>query len=359
MSALAHVLIMRTDHFGDMLFTLPMATALKQAWPSCRVSVLASAANAAAARHHPYVDHVELDAQESKGSNLRGVIALARRIRSLACDATIIVHPTPRLAVAAFLARVPIRVGTAYRAYAFLLTHRVRQHRRSAAARHEAEFNLDLLEALGVHSNRPARALWRIDDEEAGTVDALLRAHDLAAKPFVVLNPGSGGSAMNWAPVQYAQLGRAIVAMGAPVVVTGGPKETALTREIVAGIGPGAVDLGRMLNLGELAALLARATVYVGSSTGPTHLAAAIGTAVVALYAPLRSTLPQRWRPLGDHVAIVQPNVGQVCPTCLHERCPFYHCMEKHLDVDAVAVTVRQFLTTSWRDTQHPTHSQR
>lgn len=343
---LRHVLLLRTDHLGDMLLTLPMATAIKQAWPHCRVSVLASEANAPAARHHPHVDHVEVDPQEAKDSTLHGVLTLARRLRQLGCDAAVVVHPTPRLAVAVFLARIARRAGTAYRAYSLLFNRRVQQHRRRSD-RHESELNLELLAALGITSPAAPHGLWRSDPEEVAVIDRLLAAHHLDPHRFIVLHPGSAGSAMNWSPERYIELGVRLRAGGQRCVITGGPREAALTRQVSGGIGGDAVDLGARLQLGELAELLRRARVFIGCSTGPTHLAAVVGTPVVALFPPLRATLPRRWRPLGEQVTVVQPAVDQVCPRCLHERCPFYHCVERYTAVDRVAAAVAHAATAT------------
>jgi len=334
-----HILLLRTDHLGDMLLTLPMATAIKEAMPACRVSVLASPANALAAQHHPHVDHVEIDPQESKGSSLRGVGTLAAQLRKLACDAAVIVHPTPRLAVAAFLARIPLRVGTAYRAYSWLFNRRVRQHRRDSP-QHEAVLNLELLRALDIVADAAPRGLWRTEESEVEAVQRILTSEGLVARDFVVLHPGSAGSAMNWSPERYIELGRELRRASLRCVITGGPREIELTGRVAAGIGGDTVDLGGRLQLGELAELLRLARTYVGCATGPTHVAGVVGTPVVALFAPMRSTLPRRWKPLGDHVDVVQPAVNQVCPRCLHERCPFYHCVERYLDVATVAAAV-------------------
>lgn len=336
---LQHVLLLRTDHLGDMLLTLPMATAIKAALPQCRVTVLASAANAVAAQHHPHVDHVEVDPQEAKGSNLRGVTTLAARLRSLACDAAVVVHPTPRLAVAVFLSRIPMRVGTAFRAYSVLFTHRLRQHRRHSD-RHESALNLELLLPLGIRAQAPVQGLWQSTEEDKHAVAEVLRRYDLQPGAFVVLHPGNAGSTMNWAPQQYSALGRKLTERGVRVVVSGGPREVELANQVAKDIGPLAVSLGGQLRLGELAELLGLAQAYVGSPTGPTHLAAIQSTKVVALYPPLRSTHPQRWRPLGEHLTILHPSVGQVCASCLGERCPHFHCMERHLDDAVVADTV-------------------
>jgi len=341
---LRHVLIARTDHLGDMLLTLPAVQALKLAFPECRITVLASAANAEAARHHSAVDHVEVDPLEAKGSGLRGARRLARQIQRLGCNAVVVAHPTPRLALAVWLARVPIRVGTAYRAYSFCFNRRVHEHRRRPPWKHEAVYNLKLLRPLGVNVNEVTPMRWRVEAEESATVDRLLDNAGLRGANIVAIHPGNAGSALNWSPAQYSDLGRRLVANRRRVVITGSEGERRLTAEVAAGIGAGAIDLGGQLSLPQLAALLIRCALYVGSSTGPTHLAAAVGIPVVALYSPLRSNAPVRWRPLGDRVRVVQPAVDLVCPTCLGPRCAYYHCMERYLSVDEVEHEARQVL---------------
>jgi lipopolysaccharide heptosyltransferase II len=345
MGPVRHVLIVRTDHLGDMLLTLPMARALKATYPSYRITVLASAANAVAAEHHADVDAVVVDAHEAKGSGLRGVRALARQIRKLDCDAAVVVHPTPRLALAVWMARVPIRIGTAYRAYSLLFNRRVRQHRRRPPQRHESEYNVELLSPLGVAASAVEPVAWKVDPADSEAVGCLLRGLGVCEPmQLVALHPGSAGNAMNWAVEQYAALGKRLVTQGCTVVVTGGPQETRLAAEVVAAIGAGAVDLGGRLSLPQLAALLKLCVLYVGSSTGPTHVAAAVGTAVVGLYSPLRSQAPVRWRPLGEKVEVLQPAVDLVCPKCLGERCPYYHCVQRHLSVERVEQEARRLL---------------
>lgn len=346
MPALGHVLLVRTDHLGDMLLTLPMVSALRSADPSCRVSVLASRANAEAARHHPEVERVAVDPQEARGSGLRGLTALVRQIAALHCDTAIVVHPTVRLALAVALAGIPVRVGSAYRAYSFLFNRRVREHRRHGTQKHESQYNLNLLQALGIDQTDPRPCSWQVTTEEARRVTEVLAARGIAAARLVAIHPGSSGSNLNWPAARYAELGRRAVAEGCTIVVTGSAGEAQLVRELVGAVGSSAVDLSGTFTLGELGALYQRCVLYVGGSTGPTHLAASVGTAVIALYSPLRSGAPARWRPLGDDVATFQPQVNQVCPTCIGERCPYFHCMDKHLSVDAVWRTASEMLSS-------------
>lgn len=339
-----HVLLVRTDRLGDMLLTLPMVHALKVAYPACRVTVLASEANIEAARHHPEVDGVELDAVEAKGSGLRGVRRLAAQLRGLGCDAAVMVHPTPRLALAVCLAGVPIRIGTAYRVYSFLFNRRIHEHRSRPPWKHEAVHNLNLLRPLGVSATEVSPVRWQVSAEEAADIDRLLQDAGVCETKLVVIHPGNAGSALNWSASQYGELARRLAADGVRVLLTGSAGEAGLTARVAAAAGPGAIDLAGKLTLAQLAALLSRCRLYVGSSTGPTHLAAAVGTPVLALYSPLRSNAPARWAPLGRQVAVLQPQVALVCPRCLGPRCPYYHCMETHLSVQQAQSAARQLL---------------
>jgi ADP-heptose:LPS heptosyltransferase len=114
------------------------------------------------------------------------------------------------------------------------------------------------------------------------------------APPYVVLHPGTSVPARGWFPDRWARVAERLSAMGTTVVVTGGPDERDLTRQVAGSV---ALDLGGRTSWGELAAVLERACVVVVGNTGPAHLSAAVGTPVVSLFAP---TVPaRRWRPYG------------------------------------------------------------
>ncbi|MCX8072110.1 MAG: glycosyltransferase family 9 protein [Candidatus Binatia bacterium] len=341
----ARVLLVRTDHLGDMLLTLPMAQVLRAAQPEWRVSVLASPANREAAEHHPDVSEVLVDI-EAKHSGLRQLRALARDLAGR-FDAAILVHPTPRLALALWLAHIPLRIGTAYRAYSFLLNRRVRQHRRGRAI-HESLLNLELLSAVGIAPPQAVPPLrWQMRDHEVERVEALLRQHGLSGESWAVIHPGSAGSALNWDASAYAAFGQRIAKAGHRVVVTGTMREQALAARVCSGIGSAAVNLCGALSLGELAVALQRCSLFIGGSTGPTHLAALLGAPTVALYSPLRSQRPERWQPLGPRVLTLLPDVGQQCPRCLGARCPYFLCMTQRLSVDTVWQAAQQLLRAS------------
>ncbi|MBB4917245.1 glycosyltransferase family 9 protein [Streptosporangium saharense] len=137
---------------------------------------------------------------------------------------------------------------------------------------------------------------------------------------YVVVHPGASVPARAWPAGHCAEAVRALAEAGHRVVVTGSPGETALTAYVA---GEHAVDLGGRTSLAELAGVLAEADAVVVANTGPAHLAAAVATPVVSLFAP---TVPAaRWAPygvanvlLGDQHAPCRGSRATICPVAGH-----------------------------------------
>ncbi len=151
-------------------------------------------------------------------------------------------------------------------------------------------------------------------------VDVLLA--DLRDRPYVVLHPGAAVAARRWPATHHRAAAGLLAADGLTVVVTGGPDERDLTAEVAAGA-PGAVDLGGRTDLRALSGVLAGADAVVVGNTGAAHLAAAVGTPVVSLFAPVVPAV--RWRPyrvrqllLGDQAAPCRDTRARDCPVPGH-----------------------------------------
>ena len=144
------------------------------------------------------------------------------------------------------------------------------------------------------------------------------RPAGLPAGDYVVVHPGASVSARAWAPRHHAALVRMLAGRGQPVVVTGGPAETELTRSVAGPPRADVVDLGGRTSLGELAEVIAGARVTVVGNAGPAHLAAAVGCPVAWLHAP---TVPWiRWHPW--RVPYVRLGHEPGCAGCRARRCP-------------------------------------
>ncbi|HEX6421019.1 MAG TPA: glycosyltransferase family 9 protein [Acidimicrobiales bacterium] len=179
---------------------------------------------------------------------------------------------------------------------------------------HEVTRSLLVTESLGFPS--PADDRLRIDlgPTEPGAAAARVGG----GAPFVVVHPGASAPARTLAADRWREVVAALAAGPRPVAVTGGGGEAALTAH-VAGGRPGVADLGGRLGFRQLAALFAAADAVVTGNTGPMHLAAAVGTPVVAVFPP---TVPLvRWRPWRvPHVLLGDQAVP--CAGCRSRRCP-------------------------------------
>jgi ADP-heptose:LPS heptosyltransferase len=158
--------------------------------------------------------------------------------------------------------------------------------------------------------------------------------------PYVVLHPGASVPARAWSPVRCAEAVGTLVAAGHRVVVTGGPAEVALTASVA---GPGSLDLGGRTSLAELSGVLAGAAAVVVGNTGPAHLAAAVGTPVVSLFAPVVPAA--RWAPygvptvlLGEQDAPCRLTRATVCPV------PGHPCLDRVTAAD-VLVAVEKLVS--------------
>ncbi|WP_197520841.1 glycosyltransferase family 9 protein [Mycobacterium sp. E2238] len=148
--------------------------------------------------------------------------------------------------------------------------------------------------------------------------------------PFVVFHPGAAVPARRPSQERSAAMVAALTGAGYRVVVTGGPDEADLTAAVASGK---AVDLGGRTSFAELAAVFSAARVVVVPNTGPAHLAAAVGTPVVSLFAPVVPAA--QWRPyarrvrvLGDQSAPCRATRARVCPV------PNHHCLDRITDAE-------------------------
>jgi len=161
----------------------------------------------------------------------------------------------------------------------------------------------------------------------------------LGGRPYVVVHPGAAVGARRWPAGHHRRAAGLLAEDGLAVVVTGGPDERGLTAEVAAGA-PGAVDLGGRTRLPELSAVLAGAAAVVVGNTGAAHLAAAVGTPVVSLFAPVVPAV--RWRPyrvrqvlLGDQDAPCRDTRARDCPV------PGHPCLAR-VEPDDVRDAVRR-----------------
>jgi ADP-heptose:LPS heptosyltransferase len=303
-----HVLVARLDNEGDVLLAGPAIRAV--AAGAERVTLLCGPRGAQAAAMLPGVSDVVVRRAEwidphPEPVDRAAIDAFVDDLAGRELDEAIVLgsfHQSPLpLALLLRMAGVPRIAATSVDYPGSLLDVR---HRISDDV-HEVERSLSLVATLGY-------ALPAGDD-------GALRVRRAGAEPvaggYVVVHPGASVPARAWAPERNAALVTALAAAGRRVVVTGGPGERELTAFVA---GDDGTDLGGATDFAGLADVLAGADCVVVGNTGPAHLAAAVGTPVVSLYAP---TVPAvRWRPW--RVANELLHVDVPCAGCRARECP-------------------------------------
>jgi ADP-heptose:LPS heptosyltransferase len=326
---MTHVLAVRLDNAGDVLLAGPAIRAV--AARGSRVTLLCGPRGEPAARLLPGVDDVVVRAAEwidPEPSAVRraAIDAYVDAIAALDADEAIIFtsfHQSP-LPAALLLRLAGVRrlsaISDDYPGSLLDVRHRAPDDV------HEARRALSLAAAAGYRL--PA------GDDGRLAVRASGGSFPAVAPGYVVVHPGTSVPARAWAPERHAELVAALAGSGRTVIVTGSPSETRLT-ELVAG--DDGIDLGGRTSFGDLAAVLAGADAVVAGNTGPAHLAAAVGTPVVWLFAP---TVPAvRWRPWRVPHELLSIDVP--CAGCRARTCPVpgHPCLSG-VTLDAVLAAV-------------------
>lgn len=311
-----NVLIVRPDGIGDVLLSLPVATQLKRLVPGVTVGFLTSPTVAPLLDRHPDVDYVRTIRFTDSLKELR--LAFSQGV-----EAAIFLKPFRRLMWAAWMAGVPIRVATGYRWYSLLANRLIYEHR-SEFSKHESEYNVDMLEGLGLRTQPVSPPVLTLAETERAA--GASRWSGLPS-PRVVVHPG-GISARRWRLEQYRDLVVTLTDRGYGVVLTGSDQErTEFGKGLRTALPSGVADLMGKLSLRELMSVIANAHVVVSGATGPAHLAAALSIPTVTLFDPRRNNLPVRWKPLGTGV-LLRPDVP-TCEKCIGEVCPYWDCLDR------------------------------
>lgn len=326
------ILCVRLDAMGDVLMTSPAIRALRDAVPGRRITLLTSNAGAAIARLIPEVDDVivydspwmKATPDRGSGPDLRMIEELSRRRFDGAVIFTVFSQSAFPAALLCYLAGVPLRLARCRENPYQLLTDRVRETEPESGISHEVDRQLSLVRAVGATPRYDHLSL-RVPPDATHRISELLCHYGLQS-PWAVLHPGASAPSRRYPADRFAQVVRLLEAAGWRIVLTGARSEAGLCRTILDAADD-AISLAGALSLDELVALIARTQVLVTNNTGPAHIAAAVGTPVVDLYA---LTNPQHtpWRVPSRVLSHDVP-----CRNCFRSVCPESH----HLCLTGVA----------------------
>jgi heptosyltransferase-3 len=325
-ASLRRALIIKLRHHGDVLLTSPVFSVLKRHAPHIEIDALVYADTQDMLSLHPAISQLHtIDRRWKKagiGTRLAGEWALFSALRERRYDLLIHLTDHPR---GAWLART---LGVRY---AVAPNHRTKPkfwkasftHRYALpgnARRHTVDLNLDALRRIGMQPGEDDRRLVLVPGAPAEReIDALLAQNGIAAKGFIHFHPASRWQFKCWPTEKASALLDELARRGERIVMTAGPdeRERALTAAIVAGSKAKVLDLSGQLTLKSLAALTARAKLFIGVDSAPMHIAAAMQTPVVVMFGPSGEL---EWGPWRVAHRIVTSQV-HACRPCGNDGC--------------------------------------
>lgn len=358
------VLINRSDAIGDSILTMPMAKILKEKFPEAKVTMLIAEKSADIFTSHPYIDDFKIYHRNAPFYfKIREIFRIFRDVK-----------PTHYFYVGggylpnfiSWFTRVKFRGGLKSRWHTYLFLNKGIRQKRSMVTMHEMEYNLNLLSPLGIDYNYKEKSHYSPEihltqDELELNYNSfkknLIKEGFEADRKMIFIHPGMTGHTLNWSSRNYARLVLkfeqkfpdkylyVISHTPTDLVFLQGLKEILNRKENNFLKNRIYYFNGQRKGLRHYMSVLTKAAIFVGPSTGTTHIAAVLGVPVVSIYSPIKIQSSLRWGPLAknkDKVKILVPDVicGEVRKCALRE-CPYYECMGK-IEVEDV---LKQALT--------------
>ena len=298
-----HIIISRTDAIGDVVLTLPMTKILKELFKDVYISFIGKSYTIPVLNCCTYIDEVVVDTDFIAGK-------WKPKIKP---DAIIFVKPERDIAKAAKQQGIKMRVGTSHRLFHLLYANKLVGFSRKKSDLHEMELNFKLLKPFSSEKFKKEEmvnfyGIQALSPSE--NVKGILRkTADLTP---IILHPKSRGSAREWPLESYISLTKYFSKANPSIIflITGTEAEGQIIRAENQALlfQPNAIDLTGQLTLSEFTSLISEVNGLVACSTGPLHIASALGINALGLYPPTRPMHPGRWAPVGEKASYLVQN---------------------------------------------------
>lgn len=321
------IIISRTDSIGDVVLTLPMAGVLKKHYPNSKIIFLGKTYTKPVVALSKHVDDFINWDDLNKTQNP------VEELKKYGADVFIHVFPNKQIAKLVKSANIPIRIGVLGRLpHLFTCNKKVFFSRKNSEL-HESQLNLKLLTPLGIKEE------FSLDEmpifygfEKITPLPIELENLIDKNRTNIILHPKSKGSAKEWGLNNYLILAEMLPKDKFKVFISGTKEEGELIGDVFPFDNENIVTLIGKLSLTEFISFIAKTEGLVAASTGPLHIASALGKKAIGLYAPKRPIHPGRWMPVGQHAhaLVFDPN----CENCAKgQDC---NCIQKIKSEDVV-----------------------
>ena len=339
------ILLTRTDRIGDVVLSTPAIKAARDKYPDAYIAFMVRPYARDIVDGNPYLDEVIVYDKYGKHKSLIKTISFALSLKKKKFDLCLMLHPTNRVHLIAHLAGIKRRVGYD-RKCAFFLTEKI-PHKKQEGKRHESDYTLDLLRAIGAEP-KDKELFVPVKANDAKRIDDIFFENHIGDKvPVVAVNPGASCVSKRWASERFAEVCERLAENEkARIIIISDEKNKSLAYRLAESMRHEPVNLAGKTTVGELAALLAKANLFISNDSGPVHVACAVGTPVISIFGRKDAGLsPRRWGPTSKKSITLHKDVG--CKICLAHDCPLnFKCLDA-ITVDEVYAAARTLLTPS------------
>ncbi|HRF94949.1 MAG TPA: glycosyltransferase family 9 protein [Aggregatilineales bacterium] len=351
------ILLIRPDHVGDMLLTIPAIRALKQAKPHAEIHALVGGWSAGVLANITEIDTVlTLDFPGFTRNGNGGAVSpyqlalkTARQLRKVGYTSAVILRPDHWWgALVTYLAGIPERIGYATRDVRPFLTHPIIHTHRHAILQ-----NLRLIERwTGEIPHAKVQYSYPLEDEDTQFIDGYLAECGFTPQTrLLCIHAGAGTWVKRWDETHWAHVADTLSEqLDCTVVFTGGGHELGMIRAITNNMKTNPCVMAGNTEIGQLAALYARALAVIGPDSGPLHLAAAMNTPTVALFGPADPLEFAPWGSREQHY-IITSDIG--CRPCRvldwGNDSPDFHPCVREISVGRVLDATRRAVQASNR----------
>lgn len=303
------ILVSRTDKIGDIILTLPLITNTKKSYPDAQITFLASRRIGNLLEGYPGINELVYI------EDFKSAVKLFDFIREKGFDMSFSVYPRFKLALIFYLASIRYRVGTAYRWYSFLYNKKIKEHRKTSE-KHESDYNLSLLYAVTGLKDYEKKFFFSYTEKEKNSIeDKILFAGLKFADNYIIVHPGSRGSAVDLPLNTLNEFLNIFLDKHTDykVVLTGSIEDRSVIDMIIPEeykFSSRVINATGLFNLRGLMVLIDNSKLFISNSTGPIHIAGALGKNIVGFYpntAPMSGT---RWKPLSSNSIVLSPPNG-------------------------------------------------
>lgn len=332
------ILIFNVNWLGDVLFSTAVIRNLRRNFPGSFISCIIPSRCYPVLKGNPYLDEIIIFDEKDRHKSIWEKLKFIGFLKRKKFDTVFLLHRSFSRALICYLAGISQRVGYYTPKRGFLLTQKIPAARYDTM--HRIDYYLGVIEKAGMKIEDRYTDFF-ISNDDVAYVDKFLDKPGIARGGFLIgINPGGNWHLKRWPKEYWALLADKLIRqLGAQVIITGGPLDMKLARQIQGFMREKPVITCDTFNLKQSAALFKKLDLFITADTGPLHIANAVGTKkIIALFGP---TSPEITGPCPlNKVIILRKKVGCKVP-CYEVSCKDNHCMKAIKPEDVIEEIIK------------------